>query len=154
MSSLVTSGVPMLSTDLRTLQGEQRRIVKAWLAVYLEHLDLLMLGTHRVLGNDPHHSYFSLHQGEEAVLGVFTAQFPGEIEMPTPGTRRMWILNGTSQGHPFARLAGLSGTRLEIETLDRGLASRATAVLPIEDGRAILDIDVEAGGAVELRLQG
>ena len=153
MSSLVTSGVPMLSTDLRSLQGEHRRIVKAWLAFFLQHQELLLVGTHRVLGNDPHHSLFSLHRGEEAVLGVFTPHFPGELQTPASDIRRMWILNGTGQGHVFARLAGLEGARLAVETRDRGLESRTTAVLPIEDGRVILDVDVEAGGALELRVE-
>ena len=153
MSSLVTSGVPMLSTDLRTLEGEHRRIVKAWLAFFKEHQDLLLFGTQQILSTDPHHSIFSLQRLDAALWGVYTAQFPGQLQVPATGIRQLWVLNGSEQERLFVRLAGLEGTRLAVQILDRGLEQKETTSLLVEDGCAVLDLPLEAGGALELRLQ-
>ena len=153
MSSLVTSGVPMLSTDLRTLEGEHRRIVKAWLAFFKEHQDLLLFGAQQILSANPHHSIFSLQRLDAALWGVYTAQFPGQLQVPATGIRQLWMLNGSEQERLFVRLAGLEGTRLAVQSLDRGLEQKETTHLLVEDGCAVLDLPLEAGGALELRLQ-
>ncbi len=154
LSSLVTSGVPMLSTDLRTLEGEHRRIVKAWLRFFKQHQDLLLFGTHRVLSTDPHHSIFSLHRQDTALWGVFTALFPGELQVPAAGIRRLWILNGSEQERLFVRLSGVEATRLAVQLWDRGLVPKEATSLPVEDGRVVLDLEVEVGGALKLRVEG
>jgi alpha-galactosidase len=153
MSSLVTSGVPMLSTDLSTLEGEHRRIVKAWLAFFKEHQDLLLFGTHQVLGTDSHHSLFSLQRQDAALWGVFTAQFPGEFYPPAAGLRRLWILNGSEQEHLFTRLSGVEGTQLAVQAYNRALEPEANTILPVEEGRVVLDLEVGVGGALELRVE-
>ena len=153
MSGLVTSGVPMLSTDLRNLEGEHRRIVKACLAFFKEHQDLLLCGAQQILSADPHYSIFSLQCLDAALWGVYTAQFPGQLQVPATGIRQLWMLNGSEQERLFVRLAGLEGTRLAVQSLDPGLEQKETTHLLVEDGCAVLDLPLEAGGALELRLQ-
>ena len=63
------------------------------------------------------------------------------------------MLNGSEQERLFVRLAGLEGTRLAVQILDRGLEQKETTSLLVEDGCAVLDLPLEAGGALELRLQ-
>ena len=153
MSSLVTSGVPMLSTDLHSAPAEHQRLVRAWLGFFKQHQDLLLFGTHRVLSADPHHSLFSLHQGQIALWGAFTNHFPGQLQVPAPGLRQLWILNGTQAPHLLTRLAGIEGAGLAIQTFDRGLEPQAATTLSVEGGSALLDIGVEVGGAIELRVE-
>jgi len=153
MASLVTSGVPMLSMDLRALPAEHQRIVRSWLAFYRQHQDLLLFGTHRVLSADPHHSLLRLHRNSEALWGVFTKWFPGQLHVPGSGIQSIWILNGTAQQHLFTRLQGIEGAHLSARTCDRALEQKAKQKLPIENSSVLLDLEVETGGAVELRLE-
>ena len=150
MASLVTSAVPMLSMNLRALPEEHRQAVRAWLAWYREHRDLLLFGRHRVLGADAHHSLFSVHKEEEAVWGIFTPDAPGVFELPSPQVRRLWILNGSSRGRLCCRLEGWRTERFEVGIRDRFLAERQGLRLPVDGGAADLDIEVEIGGALEL----
>ena len=153
MASLVTSAVPMLSMDLRALPEEHRRLVRAWLAWYREHRDLLLFGRHRVLGADAHHSLFSVHKGEEALWGIFTPDAPGVFELPSPQVRRLWILNGSSRGRLCCRLEGWRAERPEVRIRDRFLGVQQDLQLPVDHGAATLDIEVEIGGALELIAQ-
>lgn len=151
MASLITSGVPMLSLDLDALPGEHQRIVRAWLAFYRQHQDLLLFGTHRVLSADPHHSLFRLHRNSEALWGVFTTWFPGQLSVPGSDIRSIWLLNGTPQQHLFTRLEEVAGTRLSARIHNRALEQTGDQMLSAENSSVILDLEIETGGAVELR---
>ena len=152
MSSLVTSAVPMLSTDMRDLGAETRAIIKAWLGFYNERTDLIMFGRHRVLGTDPHHSIFSVHREGEAVIGIYTAALPGQLEMPDPSVRRLWILNGSGQDRLFARLTGIAGGVIVVNRYSRALELQESQSMPVFEGGAVLDLRVDIGGALELRV--
>ena len=152
MASLVTSAVPMLSMDLRALPAEHERITRAWLGFYRRHRDLLLFGAQRILSADAHHSLFSVHLHNEILWGAFTPTFPGRLELPAAGIRRMWILNGSAREDLFARLEGVEGERLLARVCDRGLEQTATLELPVTRGVAVLDLTVEIGGVVELIL--
>ena len=152
MASLVVSGVPMLSTDLRNLPEAQRPIVRNWLKFYREKRELLLFGTQRFLSADPHFSLFSLQRDETVLWSVFTASFPGELQVPAEGIRHMWILNGSAQERIYSRLVGVEGERLGLRVYNRALEEEDGAELQIEDGRVVLDIGVEVGGAVELSI--
>ena len=150
MASLVTSAVPMMSMDLRALPEEHQRAVRNWLAWYREHRDLLLFGRHRVLGSDPHHSLFSVDKRGEAVWGIFTPDAPGVFELPSPQVRCLWILNGSSRGRLCCRLEGWQVERLGARVCNRFLEERQTLQLPVVNGAATLDVEVEIGGALEV----
>jgi alpha-galactosidase len=153
MASLVTSGVPMLSMDLRALPPEHQGIVRGWLTFYKQHQDLLLFGTHRVLSTDPHFSFFSLHHGQTALWGVFADPFPGELRVPAPDIGSLWILNGTSQRRLFTYLSGIHGSLVSVWIYDRSLKRRSVKRLMVQDSTLLLDVEVEVGGAVELRVE-
>ena len=142
----------MLSTDLRNLPEAQRPIVRNWLKFYREKRELLLFGTQRFLSADPHFSLFSLQRDETVLWSVFTASFPGELQVPAEGIRHMWILNGSAQERIYSRLVGVEGERLGLRVYNRALEEEDGAELQIEDGRVVLDIGVEVGGAVELSI--
>ncbi len=150
MSSLVTSAVPMLSTDLRALEGEHRQIVKAWLEFYNQNTDLLMFGRHRVLSTDPHHSIFSIHRDAGAVIGLYTNTLPGRLEVPDVGVQRIWIVNGSAQNHLFARLDGLPQGDVTVKRYGRTLRLQESSNLPVTSGAVLLDMPLEVGGALEV----
>ena len=91
-----------------------------------------------------------MDKGEEAVWGIFTTDAPGVFELPSPQVRRLWILNGSSRGRLCCRLRGWRAERLQVRIRDRFLAERQILQVPVEGGTAILDIEVETGGALEL----
>lgn len=153
MASLAVSGVPMLSTDLRTLPEAQRPIVQNWLKFYRENKELLLFGTQRFLSADPHYSLFSMHRGETALWSVFTESFPGELQVPGEGVGHMWILNGSLQERIYSRLTGVEGERLALRVYDRALEEKSGAELPVEGGVVLLDIEMETGGALELLVE-
>jgi alpha-galactosidase len=150
MASLVLSAVPMMSMDLRALPVEHQYIVRAWLAFYREHRDLLLFGRQQILSADPHHSLFWAHAGDEALLAAFTPDFPGLLAAPEAGIRRVWIVNGSAQERLYGRIEGVAVDSLQARVYDRGLAQAATCLLPVADHVFTLDLTVEIGGAVEL----
>ncbi len=150
MASLVTSGVPMLSMDLRHLPEEHGRIVRAWLGFYRQHRELLLFGAYRALSTDPHFSVFQVHRGQEALWGIFASGAPGELRIPDPGVRRLWVLNGSPQPGLFARLVGVQGEVGSVRVYDRGLTLQHTEPLLVKGASVLLDIAVEIGGALEI----
>lgn len=154
MASLVTSAVPMLSMDLRALPPEHQAIIRAWLGFFRGHQELLLFGSQRILSADPHFSVVSLHRDEEALFGVFASPFPGELEVPAAGVRRLWLLNGSSRTQVFTRLSGLEGRQVVVAVYNRCLVQVQAERRAVENARLILDADVEIGGAVELRMEG
>ena len=82
--------------------------------------------------------------------GIFTPDAPGVFELPSPQVRRLWILNGSSRGRLCCRLEGWRAERLEVQVRDRFLAEPPGLQLPVDNGAATLDIEVEIGGALEL----
>ena len=153
MASLVTSAVPMLSMDLRALPPEHQAIVRAWLGFFRDHQELLLFGRQRLLSVDPHFSVFSLHREEEALWGVFASPFPGELEAPATGMRRLWLLNGSSRAQVFTRVSGLEGRQVALAVYNRCLEQVHLERWSVENARLILDVEVEIGGAVELRVE-
>jgi alpha-galactosidase len=150
MSSLVTSGVPMLSMDLRSLPEEHGRIVRAWLSFFRQHRDLLLFGAHRALSADPHYSIFSVHREEQVLWGIFTGYLPGELQVPGKGIRQMWMLNGSAQSQLFARLLGVEGEDYTARIYERELELKREEQLAVEEGSLLLDVEVEPGGAIEI----
>ena len=152
MASLVTSAVPMLSMDLGALPAEHQGIVRAWLRFFRAHQDLILFGEEQLLDADPHHSLFCRWRGAQAVWGLFAPNLPGRLQVPVPGIRELWLLNGSDQEHLLARLEGLEGTQLRVQIYDRALEPRRLLELPIMGGMALLDLAVEKGGALEVHL--
>ena len=150
LASLVTSAVPMLSMDLRALPEVHRRLVRAWIAFYNEHRELLLFGAHRVLSADAHHSVFHVHRGDAALWGVFTSQVPGRLQAPAAGLRRLWLLNGSGQEHVCCQLPGLQEGPWTAQVYDRFLDEADRVEIETSRGAARLDLPVEVGGAVEL----
>ena len=64
----------------------------------------------------------------------------------------MWILNGSAQERIYSRLVGVEAECLGLRVYNRALEEVSGAELQIEDGRVVLDIEVEVGGAVELSI--
>lgn len=62
----------------------------------------------------------------------------------------MWILNGSLQERVYSRLTGVEGERLALQVYDRALEEKSGAELLVEGGVVILDVEMEAGGALEL----
>ncbi|MFH1573316.1 MAG: hypothetical protein ABIG68_04995 [Acidobacteriota bacterium] len=153
MSSLVTSGVPMLSMDLRSLPEEHGLIVRAWLGFFGQHRDLLLFGAHRALSADPHYSIFSVHREKQVLWGIFTGYVPGELPVPGKGIRQLWLLNGSAQSRLFTRLPGVEGEGCRARIYDRGLGLTRTEELAIRGGILLLDVEIEVGGAIEITVE-
>ncbi|MCC7263872.1 MAG: alpha-galactosidase, partial [Candidatus Latescibacteria bacterium] len=154
MASLVTSAVPMLSMDLGALPEEHQRLVRAWLRFYRQHQDLILFGEDQLLDADPHHSLFCRWRGDQALWGLFTPAIPGRLQVPAPGIRELWLLNGSEAGEVGVRLEGLDTGQGEIEVYDRGLEPRHHFGLQVSGGIARLDTAVEKGGALRILLGG
>ncbi len=114
---------------------------------------LLLYGRQRLLSAVPNFSVFSLHREEEALWGVFASPFPGELEVPATGVRRLWLLNGSSRAHVFTRVSGLEGRQVVLVVYNRCLEQVHLERRLVENARLVLDIEVEIGGAVELRME-
>jgi hypothetical protein len=136
MIKMIAGGVPTFSLDLPRQPAANRRVMRAWLGFYAQHLRLW------AAPREPQNGRMDVWRMGGGRLTVLAA-VKGAVEVELPRGDSWWLLNGTGRDAFVARTR--RPLRAQVSTWDCALRERGRRRMTLRDG---CRIEVPAGGAV------